>query len=183
VASRGFKGGGRNHADEFAACDFDASFSAFFGDSVEDGVKRGGFEIDEVDGDLDFASRFEGQAEGFDRFEASARFADLAGDGLGGVKVRGAEVDVPGDEEFSGADDAGSGSGVAAFADIGRKALGGEFADVFEPFAFGAESGGFVEIDGDFEFAPDAMGNGAGNRGAVLKADRIDTTSADPSLG
>lgn len=80
----------------------------------------GGLVVGEIHGNLGEAAGVEHDAHGLKVGEAAGAGADLAGDGLGDFEVGSFEVDVVGDEEFTGADDGGAGGGVElAGAEVG----------------------------------------------------------------
>ena len=71
-------------------------------------AQRGLLEIGEVHGDLHLVAAGQRDSHGFQRRQATGGGADFARDRLGDGKIGGVEIHVEGDQEVSGADDAGS---------------------------------------------------------------------------
>ena len=95
-----------NKADEF--CVFHQHTVAL-GQMLDGGVDLAhGSDAEVGDVHADLGAAVGEHANGFDAVEASVGGADVSGDGAGGGDVRLVEVDVVGDEEAAGADDAGS---------------------------------------------------------------------------
>src|SRR4051812_7764990 len=93
--------GGRDHADQFAANDFNATPPAALGDGFENRMEGRDLEIDEVDRDLNLTARGKRETHRLDRAQASVRFADLSRYRPCHFRIGGAQVDVPGDEELA----------------------------------------------------------------------------------
>ena len=152
-------------------------------DAFEDGVERGDFEIDQIDGDLHLIARGEWEADGFYGGQSAGRFTDFASDGAGDGEIVSAQIDIPCHEKFAGPDYGNSGGGMRAVpskaADVGRQGCVGQLADVFEAEALGAQGGGFVEIYGDAEFVPDAAAGLMRESGAVIESEPADGNEGD----
>lgn len=148
-------GAAGDESDQLGRGDGGAHAGGFVKDGGADFVERSRGEVYEIDGDLGAIAGGERQADGLDEGKSSRGLANRFGDGAGDFYVTRGEVEVEGDEEITRTDDGGAGGGMSGeVADIRRERIEAWTANAFETLAAGGQGGGFVEINGDLESAP-----------------------------